>query len=621
MAGVKKMLSLLLISLMMLKIAKVSEATNGDIGATGAQNSSEAPGTNPKLEYGIHDSKAAGAQGSQGGAGAQGDGGPQGGAEAQGANSTFEEEAAPAPVLVVETTPVLEVFIFIVEFRSGAAFYLEELVRRNGDLDLPELSVVMVDDDGGSKKKGVSVISNYDLIGGVQLLVHSGHSKEYCYEKKDENSLPLEAATIPTTLRICVNLSVKVVGIATASSRSKAMVKFNDNETLKKTREILKRKIKDDQGENSNSRLVYSTSSNSKRSTRSQAAPDWTVKETLILVNAYAAVELDCVADLSSHQRWKIITEQCTAFLGVSKSLNQCRRKWDTMLQEFKRIKQCGDSRSFWEMERRERKALGLPEEFDPELFEAIENVVSMRQDEAGSDQENDVNDPDICIDVKVETDLNDVVADLGILVYKRQIAKFAFNLRDFNVAFLVSILAEGSRRQKQESTLSKCDSKEMGQKSRTEIHEQEKILEKSHLDSKRQKQESTLLKCDSKEMGQKSHTKIPEQEKKLEKSRLEKEPRDSDMEKQPSKDLIDEKTTSFKENERVKMETILRENAERVHQIINNTEVINDLKDGDDLETIMARRQADQLISCWEDIVKTLEQYNRINEENNDED
>ncbi|KAM7265774.1 hypothetical protein ACFE04_003457 [Oxalis oulophora] len=39
------------------------------------------------------------------------------------------------------------------EFRSGGAFYLEDLVCRNGDLELPELSVVMVDDDGGRKKK------------------------------------------------------------------------------------------------------------------------------------------------------------------------------------------------------------------------------------------------------------------------------------------------------------------------------------------------------------------------------------------------------------------------------------------------------------------------------------
>ncbi|KAM7263629.1 hypothetical protein ACFE04_001312 [Oxalis oulophora] len=62
-----------------------------------------------------------------------------------------------------------EVFIFIVEFRSGGAFYLEDLVCRNGDLDLPELSVVMVDDDGGRKKKGVLIDKGIDSSSSQEI--------------------------------------------------------------------------------------------------------------------------------------------------------------------------------------------------------------------------------------------------------------------------------------------------------------------------------------------------------------------------------------------------------------------------------------------------------------------
>ncbi|KAL9448270.1 hypothetical protein AB3S75_015695 [Citrus x aurantiifolia] len=73
------------------------------------------------------------------------------------------------------------------------------------------------------------------------------------------------------------------------------------------------------------------------RHTRSQVGPDWSSKEALILVNEIAVVEADCLKALSSYQKWKIISETCTA-LDVPQTANQCRRKWDSLVDEYKKI-------------------------------------------------------------------------------------------------------------------------------------------------------------------------------------------------------------------------------------------------------------------------------------------
>ncbi|KAI7725576.1 hypothetical protein M8C21_019252 [Ambrosia artemisiifolia] len=93
--------------------------------------------------------------------------------------------------------------------------------------------------------------------------------------------------------------------------------------------------------------------------TRSKAAPDWTVEQSLTLVNEVSAVESDCGDSLASFQKWKIIVENCNA-LGVNRNLNQCRRKWDSLLSDYKKIKQSGSKKA----------------SFNSELFNVIERYV-----------------------------------------------------------------------------------------------------------------------------------------------------------------------------------------------------------------------------------------------------
>ncbi|KAL2236156.1 UNVERIFIED_CONTAM: hypothetical protein Sindi_1347800 [Sesamum indicum] len=96
--------------------------------------------------------------------------------------------------------------------------------------------------------------------------------------------------------------------------------------------------------------------------TRSKAAPDWTVEESLVLVNEINAVESEWGATLPSFQKWQQIVENCNA-LDVNRNLNQCKRKWDALLGEYRRVKH-------------DAAADGS---FPFELFNAIDSCVSAR--------------------------------------------------------------------------------------------------------------------------------------------------------------------------------------------------------------------------------------------------
>ncbi|KAI4316188.1 hypothetical protein L6164_024192 [Bauhinia variegata] len=143
------------------------------------------------------------------------------------------------------------------------------------------------------------------------------------------------------------------------------------------------------------------------RRTRSQVAPDWTVTESLILVNEIAAVEADCSNALSSYQQWKIIADNCAA-LEVGRNLNQCRRKWDSLLAEYKKIKgwkSKSKRRSYWSLASESARKFGLPENFDHDLFKAINDLVKARGQRSETDPDSDQ---------EAEIEVVDVVKESG---------------------------------------------------------------------------------------------------------------------------------------------------------------------------------------------------------------
>ncbi|KAL3645841.1 hypothetical protein CASFOL_011021 [Castilleja foliolosa] len=104
--------------------------------------------------------------------------------------------------------------------------------------------------------------------------------------------------------------------------------------------------------------------------TRSRAAPDWTVEESLILVNEINAVESEWGPTLPSFQKWQQIVENCNA-LDVSRNLNQCKRRWEALLSEYRRVRQ--------------EPADGL---LPVELFEAIQICVNDKGKSGGGGSE-----------------------------------------------------------------------------------------------------------------------------------------------------------------------------------------------------------------------------------------
>lgn len=142
--------------------------------------------------------------------------------------------------------------------------------------------------------------------------------------------------------------------------------------------------------------------------------------DTLILVNEIAAVEADCLKALSTFQKWKIIAETCTA-LGVVRNSSQCRRKWDSLLLDYDQIKQLelqSRGESYWSLTSETRKEFGLPENFDDELFEAIDKLVMARENQSDTDPDNDP---------ESRFEMHDIVIELGMLHFQCQ--EWFFNI------------------------------------------------------------------------------------------------------------------------------------------------------------------------------------------------
>ncbi|XP_052210718.1 uncharacterized protein LOC127813664 isoform X2 [Diospyros lotus] len=130
----------------------------------------------------------------------------------------------------------------------------------------------------------------------------------------------------------------------------------------------------------------------SSRRTRSQVAPDWSARESLILVNEIAAIEGECGRTLSSFQKWKIIAGNCNA-LDVSRTLDQCRRKWDSLLSLFNNVKRSESTlgKSYCALDNHARRQVFgfVPEDIDSEVYKAIDDHLKA-DEESDTDPDND---------------------------------------------------------------------------------------------------------------------------------------------------------------------------------------------------------------------------------------
>lgn len=98
------------------------------------------------------------------------------------------------------------------------------------------------------------------------------------------------------------------------------------------------------------------------RWTRSQEEPEWSVMESLILLNEVADLEADnIIRQLSWYQRWDVVGANCAALDVVGRNYFDCRDKCLKLLSDYN------------DVERRSRLI--------PELFGAIERILKGRQE------------------------------------------------------------------------------------------------------------------------------------------------------------------------------------------------------------------------------------------------
>ncbi|KAG9143579.1 hypothetical protein Leryth_020795 [Lithospermum erythrorhizon] len=108
----------------------------------------------------------------------------------------------------------------------------------------------------------------------------------------------------------------------------------------------------------------------SRRLTRSESAAEWTVQETLILINSIQSIQSDWSHTLASFQKWQLVVHHCAA-LDVTRTFHQCKRKWAHLLAQFKSIKPF--QQAYWAFDAPKRRELGLPDAFSAEVFQAVD--------------------------------------------------------------------------------------------------------------------------------------------------------------------------------------------------------------------------------------------------------
>lgn len=109
--------------------------------------------------------------------------------------------------------------------------------------------------------------------------------------------------------------------------------------------------------------------------------PNWEKQETLILVNSYQR-QIDEFTTATSkgrmaanEQKWDRISFLCGRE-GVSRDAEQCRKRWQDLSKNYKRIKEWDGATevpSFWLMSSSSRKDKNLPGNFDREVFDCMD--------------------------------------------------------------------------------------------------------------------------------------------------------------------------------------------------------------------------------------------------------
>ena len=135
---------------------------------------------------------------------------------------------------------------------------------------------------------------------------------------------------------------------------------------------------------------------------------NWTVEETMILIEAkqkdderrklsrsksaaFTPTVTSCSSSSSGSKpitelRWKWVEEYCWG-KGCFRSQNQCNDKWDNLMRDYKKVRDYQKNyqqnkdeniglKSYWDMDKIQRKDKGLPTNMIAQIYQALSDVV-----------------------------------------------------------------------------------------------------------------------------------------------------------------------------------------------------------------------------------------------------
>lgn len=127
---------------------------------------------------------------------------------------------------------------------------------------------------------------------------------------------------------------------------------------------------------------------------------NWNLQETMVLIEAKRMDDERRMKRLGetaergkpAELRWKWVEDYCWKN-GCYRSQNQCNDKWDNLMRDFKKVREFerraaerggaggggGEGKSYWRMEKTERKDNNLPSNMLPQIYEALVAVVERK--------------------------------------------------------------------------------------------------------------------------------------------------------------------------------------------------------------------------------------------------
>ncbi|GLU20809.1 hypothetical protein SLE2022_369910 [Rubroshorea leprosula] len=115
--------------------------------------------------------------------------------------------------------------------------------------------------------------------------------------------------------------------------------------------------------------------------TQTMKHPRWTREETIVLMQGKNAIEENLLREGQqpgqNEPKWYLVSLYCKQH-GVDREAAQCRKRWNTLIGEYKKIKTWESqikegADSFWVMRAKLKRERKLPNSFDKEVYDAFE--------------------------------------------------------------------------------------------------------------------------------------------------------------------------------------------------------------------------------------------------------